>query len=271
MTRSLVQAQFGANAAAYATSDVHAAGESLAMLVGMADPRPDWIGLDVATGAGHMALAFAPHIARIIASDITAEMLAETAALARARGLENVETQIAAADRLPFADAAFDLVSCRLAAHHFPEPAAFVAEAARVLKPGGTFALVDNVSPDPQSLPDLSRAALRDAGIVYNQFEKLRDPSHGRALTVDEWQELIADAGLSVTQQRVIAKEMEFGAWAARMQCTPETTEQLAAMLDQATSAASAHLTAFLRPRRDSAGLWISLRELVLVARKPAA
>lgn len=267
--RSLVQAQFGANAAAYATSAVHAAGESLKMLVGMADPQPAWVGLDVATGAGHMALAFAPHVARMIASDITDEMLAEARALAATRGLANVETAIAPADRLPFADQSLDLVCCRLAAHHFPDPAAFVSEAARVLKPGGAFALVDNVSPDAASLPGLSRAELRDAAVIYNQFEKLRDPSHGRALQVAEWDEIIGDAGLTITAKRVIAKEMEFGAWVRRMQCTQETVARLSAMFDP--DSGRGRLAAFLMPRRDGAELWISLRELVLVARKSDA
>lgn len=268
MKKSLVQSQFGANAAAYATSDVHAAGESLKMLVGMADPQPTWAGLDIATGAGHMALAFAPHVARMVASDITEEMLAETRALAASRGLANVETAVAAADRMPFPDQSFDLVCCRLAAHHFADAAAFVSEAARVLKPGGVFALVDNVSPDGELLPGLSRAELRDAVVIYNQFEKLRDPSHGRALTVGEWDEIIADAGLEVAAKRVIAKEMEFGAWVRRMRCTPETVTRLAAMLSQDKDGGRGHLAAFLMPRRSGADLWISLRELVVVAAK---
>lgn len=269
MTRTLVQSQFGANAAAYVTSDVHAAGESLKMLVGLANPQPDWTGLDVATGAGHMALAFAPHVARMIASDITEEMLAETRALAESRGIKNVDVAIAAADSLPFADRSFDLLSCRLAAHHFPEPAAFIGEAARVLKPGGVFALVDNVSPDEVTMPALSRAEARDMAIIYNQFEKLRDPSHGRALTVGEWHELAGDAGLHVTSQRVIVKEMEFDAWVRRMQCTPETIERLWAMLDPGELCERGQLRDFLLPRRAGSEVWISLRELVLVARKP--
>lgn len=270
MTRSLVQSQFGANAAAYATSDVHAAGESLKMLVGLADPQPHWTGLDVATGAGHMALAFAPHVARMIASDITEEMLAETRALAASRGITNVETAVASADRLPFSDGALDLVCCRLAAHHFAEPAAFVAEAARVLKPGGVFALVDNISPDETTMPALSRAEARDAAIIYNQFEKLRDPSHGRALTRSEWDELIGDAGLRIVAERVIAKEMEFGAWVRRMQCAPDTVARLAAMLEADVEGRSGQLPRFLLPRRSGGEVWISLRELVVVARKSA-
>jgi ubiquinone/menaquinone biosynthesis C-methylase UbiE len=207
----------------------------------------------------------------MIASDVTDEMLAETRALAAERGILNVETAIAAAERLPFDPATFDLVCCRLAAHHFPDPAAFVAEAARVLKPGGVFALVDNVSPDDSLLPGLSRAELRDAAVVYNLFEKLRDPSHGRAPAVAEWLDILDDAGLAVTEQRVIVKEMEFGAWVRRMQCAPETVARLTTMLAPAGDGSRGHLAQFLMPRQDDAGTWIALRELILVAAKPRA
>ena len=157
---------------------------------------------------------------------------------------------------------------------HFPEPAAFVSEAARVLKPGGTFALVDNVSPDAAIMPGLDRAALRDAAVVYNQFEKLRDPSHGRALQTAEWLELVGDAGLEVAAWRVLVKPMEFGAWVERMQCAPATRARLASMLEPAApdgsdpGAGTDLLPRFLMPRQDGEGLWISLRELVLAARK---
>jgi len=77
MTKSLVQQQFGAHAATYVTSAVHAKGASLARVVELVAPRPDWHALDVATGAGHMALAFAPYVTRVVASDITPEMLEE--------------------------------------------------------------------------------------------------------------------------------------------------------------------------------------------------
>ena len=74
MTKSLVQQQFGAHAAAYSTSTVHAKGASLARLVELVKPQPDWRALDIATGSGHTAAAFAPHVSRVTASDITGEM-----------------------------------------------------------------------------------------------------------------------------------------------------------------------------------------------------
>ncbi len=180
--KGLVQRQFGANAAAYATSSVHAKGQSLDRLVELVHPQPAWRVLDIATGAGHTALAMSRHVAHVVASDMIAEMLAETAKLATSRGLANVETAEADAERLPFADHSFDAVTCRLAAHHFPEPARFVAEAWRVLKPSGMLGLVDNTAPDSETMPGLGPMEIAEAAAAYNRFEALRDPSHARAL-----------------------------------------------------------------------------------------
>jgi predicted O-methyltransferase YrrM len=164
---SLNQQKFGAAAADYAASAVHAKGASLARMIALTEPKPSWRVLDVATGAGHTALAFAPLVTKVIASDITDQMLAQAKALAAERNLTNVKIARAHAEDLPFPDMSFDLVTCRLAAHHFRDVSAFAAEAFRVLWPGGTFALVDNVSPEGD---DALAAA-------YNRFEKLRDPS----------------------------------------------------------------------------------------------
>jgi ubiquinone/menaquinone biosynthesis C-methylase UbiE len=265
-TRSLVQQQFGAHAAAYATSPVHARGASLARLVELVRPRSDWQALDIATGAGHTAAAFAPHVAHVIASDITEEMLGEARKLAAAKGLANMVAAVADAEALPFADASFDLVTCRIAAHHFPDVAHFVAEVKRVLKPGGTFALVDDISPDALSTPGFSDADLRDAALAYNAFERLRDPSHGRCLGVAEWTATIAAAGLEVLHHEILPKAMELATWAARMDADPATVARLRAVLEGGTPA----LAAFLEPHLKEGALWFNLDEAIVVARKPA-
>lgn len=265
MTKSLVQQQFGAHAAAYATSPVHAKGASLARVVELVQPQRDWQALDIATGAGHTAAAFAPHVAHVIASDITDEMLEEARKLAVARGLGNMETAVADAEALPFADARFDLVTCRIAAHHFPDVARFVREVKRVLKAGGAFALVDNISPDALSTPGFSDAELSDAASAYNAFEKLRDPSHGRCLGLAEWGALIAATGLKVLHQEILPKKaMEFAPWAARMDADAATVARLRATLEDGTPA----LKAFLKPRVDDGALWFSLDEAIVIARK---
>jgi ubiquinone/menaquinone biosynthesis C-methylase UbiE len=264
MNQSLVQKQFGVAAADYAASSVHAAGPSLQRLVDRVVPKPEWDALDIATGAGHTALALAPLVKRVVASDITDEMLAEAAKLAADRGLANVETAKAEASSLPFADASFDLITCRLAAHHFPDPASFVGESFRVLRPGGTFALVDNVSPDASMLPLATPAELFNAARIFNTYEKTRDPSHARALSLSEWYDLMRNTGFSVVGSELLDQDIAFVPWTERMRCSPETVDVLKAMLHN-----DVLLTSFLRPREENGALTFTLQEAIVVARKP--
>jgi SAM-dependent methyltransferase len=265
MNKSLVQEQFGTHAAAYVSSAVHAKGASLARLVELVRPQKHWQVLDVATGAGHTALAFAPHVASVIASDLTPEMLKEAAKLACDKGIGNIETALADAEALPFEDARFDLVTCRIAPHHFPDIPRFVSEVERVLKPGGTFALADNIEPDAESTPGFVPIELRDAALIYNTFERLRDPSHSRCLGLTEWSDLIEDAGLTVVHKERAPKEMEFGPWATRMGCSAPTVARLRSILLEASPA----LKAFLKPRSEGGVLLFTLDEAVIIARKP--
>lgn len=263
MQRSLAEQQFGPSAAHYATSAVHAAGESLAMLTTMLAPAATWRVLDVATGAGHMAAAIAPHVREVVASDVTAEMLAEAARLFAQRGLSNVVTASADAGELGFATASFDAVVCRLAAHHFASVPAFLNEASRVLRPGGRLGLVDNVAPDAEMLTGASAAEIAATDAGYDAFERLRDPSHVRAFSRQEWRGSLARAGFEMIAEELIEKELAFEPWVERMRCTPETVTQLKAMLQ------SGSLCAFLKPRGSDSDRHFVLREYLLVARKP--
>lgn len=264
MNKSLVQSQFGRNAASYVTSKVHAKGASLARLVELVKPAPTWQALDVATAAGHTAFAFAPHVAGVVASDITPEMLREAAKLAADKQIANVRFAEADAENLPFADATFDLVTCRIAPHHFPDVQKFVAEVRRVLKPGGTFALVDNISPDAATTPGFDAAALAKAADDYNAFEKRRDPSHGRCLTVRQWRHLLTTHRFALEAEEHLDKQMEFEAWCRNMSVPDDVVPGLRTTLETADPA----LAAFLRPGRDEAGQWhFVLIEGVFVAK----
>lgn len=263
--KTLVQQQFGANAAAYATSAVHAKGASLARLVDLVKPGADWSALDIATGAGHTALAFAPHVREVIASDLTPEMLEEAAKLAASKGYANMTTTAADAERLPFPEGRFDLVTCRIAPHHFPDIPAFLRESCRVLKPGGTFALVDNVSPDATITPGFAAAELVEAAAAYNAFEKKRDPSHGRALTTAEWTRDIAAAGLTLVHTEHAPKAMDFATWCKTMKVPEPAVTELRAML----TGAKAALSAFLKPTFEGDKIGFTLDELIAIARKP--
>lgn len=204
MNKTLIQEQFGKTAASYLTSTPHALGKSLERLVALTAPQKTWHVLDVATGGGHVAYTFAPHVARVWATDITQEMLDLVKAEAAKRGLGNVRTTYAKAEALPFEDSTFDLVTCRIAPHHFDSIPEFLAEAHRVLKPGANIALVDNVVP-PGGVGD-----------YINAFERFRDPSHLRAWTMEEWRAALRTAGFAIGHEEQIYKKMEFKNWAAR-------------------------------------------------------
>jgi ubiquinone/menaquinone biosynthesis C-methylase UbiE len=255
--KAKVQTQFGASASQYAQSAVHAGGGSLALLLELAAPRPAWRVLDVATGAGHTALLFAPHVAQVVAVDLTPAMLAQTEKLAQERGLDNIVTRLADAEALPFAEASFDLLTCRLALHHFPHPEQALAEFARVLKPGGRLAFSDNIT-----VPDAPAAA------YYNAYEKLRDPSHHWVYALAELERMFSAAGLVVEAVKQAAmKELEFHDWADRQHVPAADKEKLLEMMRRLPPA----LEPLFAPRWSAGTLYFSLWEAVIVAGKPLA
>lgn len=227
-TKKLVQQQFGATAEGYVTSTIHAEGADLARMVTLVAPRGDEYALDIATGGGHTALAFAPYVREIVATDLTAPMLAAAAQFIRGRGVNNVRFARADAEALPFADRSFDLVTVRIAPHHFPQPATFVREVARVLRMGGCFAFDDNIAPEAAEL-----------AAFINRVEQWRDPSHIRCLTIAEWCALVAEAGLTVTDCELQPrKRHDFADWTARMHMPVDERAALTAWLLAAPTAA---------------------------------
>lgn len=260
--KSLVQQQFGPNAAKYATSRVHAKGASLARLVELTQPQPDWHVLDIATAAGHTAFAFAPHVAHVTATDLTPEMLTVAQNLAAERAITNVSFQPADAEALPFVNNQFDLVTCRIAPHHFPHVDRFIAESARVVKPGGLFAVVDNIAPGTPLRGKKARA-LNAAGDYYNAFEKLRDPSHGRALPLHEWETGFTHAGFTLLTIETADKWMAFDPWARRLGITEDNYTRLKAMLLQAPE----KVNEFLTPKITGARIDFRLTEAILIGK----
>jgi len=143
--------------------------------------------LDVATGAGHTGLYLASLGHEVTCADLSPAMLDRVIEAAAERGL-SVNTRQHPAEEMPYADGSFDLVTCRIAPHHFSSPEAFVSETTRVLKPGGFFLLIDGSVPDDEP----------EAEAWIHEVEKLRDPSHARLLAPRLWQQHCQDAGLTV-------------------------------------------------------------------------
>jgi ubiquinone/menaquinone biosynthesis C-methylase UbiE len=263
MAKKAVQAQFGPNAEAYASSEIHAKGDSLKRLVELVEPHPSWIVLDIATAAGHTAHTFAPYVRQVVASDITSEMLQVAARLGREKKIVNEFLTSADAENLPLAGQKFDLVTCRIAAHHFPNIGKFMSEVWRVLQLGGTLALVDNVVPGSLRGGKIGRDQEK-TGRYVNAFDKLRDPSHVRSLSMEEWRRQFYESGFRLIRQEQARKALGFSAWAERMKVSAENVIRLKAMLQQAPQPVSE----FLNPQFYDDDLTFDLTEAIFIAKK---
>jgi hypothetical protein len=139
----------------------------------------------------------------------------------------------------------------------------FVMESARVLRPGGLFGLVDNVSPDA-SVIDGDAGALAAAADEYNAMEKLRDPSHRVCLTLAQWRALVAEADLAERHVELLDKAMVFNPWTQQQNVDEATKRQLKSMLLEGSDT----FRAFVRPRENNGDVDFVLTEAVIVAAK---
>jgi ubiquinone/menaquinone biosynthesis C-methylase UbiE len=226
-----VSAQFGPTAAAYSRSLVHSDPGALRKAVELARPKPEDMALDIATGAGHMALALAPHVTKVIAYDMTQEMLLETEGNAVTHGVTNLITREGIAEDLPFPDSTFDIVTVRHAPHHFANVTVAIREMARVAKMGARLVVVDSTSPEDASLDR-----------QWNRLEKLRDPSHVRNYRPSEWRAIVASARLHIFFEEVDfctenGRPMDFAVWTQRMNTPVEVVEELTLLFRNAAPA----------------------------------
>jgi len=222
-----VREQYAAVAAAYRTSAVHARGPDLDRMVELLAPIGSERAVDLGTGTGHAAVRLAVNVAAVDAVDLVPEMLAEGAGLAAERGVANVAWHEADVRALPFADRAFDLAVTRVSAHHWADVAAGIGEAARVLRPGARMVVIDTVAPADPGLDSF-----------INAVELLRDPSHGRDLTMAEWERMLEDAGLAVDVSETAPIDLDAADWFARSRTAPWREEAARRLLREATPAA---------------------------------
>ncbi len=214
---------FSENAHLYVSSLAHSQTDDLDLALEKLGDPDGWEVLDVATGTGHTAFFFSQRLAHVFAVDINDEMLEVAQEESDRRSLA-CRFLKGAADELPFDDETFDLVTCRLAAHHFQDPAAFLAEGHRVLRPGGRLLLIDNIVP------------IGSAGKWINEFETRRDPSHVACLTEKAWKDLFQDSGFSEIELQQFPRELDFETWMERMSVEQHDREVAWEKLCQAPS-----------------------------------
>ncbi|MEH7376307.1 class I SAM-dependent methyltransferase [Neobacillus drentensis] len=211
-----VQQQFGKSADSYVSSTIHKDGNDLQKLLEMAMTTGEEELLDVATGGGHTANAFASCVKKVTAVDLTPEMLAAAQNYIIDNGHPNVEFIIGDAEVLPFSEGVFDIVTCRIAPHHFPNVNKFVDEVHRVLKPSGQFLLDDNVVPEEE-----------EYDLFYNTIEKWRDYSHFRAWKKSEWLRMLEISGFEIFEWHRFEKTFHYEPWCNRMNLPEDEKDKL--------------------------------------------
>jgi len=248
--RQTSQEMYSLNPQAYVESKVHSKGESLVRLRELIDMQPGGKVLDVATGGGHTARAFSD-VAIVTASDLThAMLLSARDNLSDAEAIQFVQHDALA---FPYPDSTFNLVTSRIAPHHFPAIRTFIYEAQRVLVAGGMLAVADNISSgEPKSAK------------AYNTFEKLRDPSHVWSYSLDDWDAFMTGSGFRVVQKEILFKEMEFDSWAARMKVEGNDLLRLKALLLRGPE----ELQEWVMPKQEGQRVTFTLTEGIILGIK---
>ena len=210
--------------------------------------------LDVATGGGHTALFLARQGWKVTAGDISSRMLENARKLCAEAG-HAIDTRMFPAEEMPFPEGAFDLLTTRVAPHHFSSPEKFVRETARVLKSGGHFLLIDGSVPDDD--PETEE--------WLHRVEKWRDPSHGRCLSRKAWEELVLRFDLELIRSELHPRKQPDLEWYFETAATPPDNRQLVL---ESVRTASEHVRHALQLGTEDAKVVWWWPMLTLLARK---
>ncbi len=247
-------AQFERQSDRYGKTHILADTRDVAAALAGVDVPVGGTALDVATGGGHTALYLARQGWRVTAGDIAPRMLENARRLAAEAGC-SIATGLFPAEEIPFAAGSFDLVTVRVAPHHFSSPGKFMAEVARMLTPGGHFLLIDGSVPDNDP----------ETEAWLHRVEKWRDPSHGRFLSRSVWEKLVTGNGLELRQSRLDPLKQPDLQWYFETAATPAENRVLVL---EAVRMASLRVRAALRLSEEDGRIVWWWPRLSLLARK---
>jgi ubiquinone/menaquinone biosynthesis C-methylase UbiE len=251
-----VREEFTRQAAEYAAAPVIKDADHIRKLIAEVSPGAADRVLEVATGPGHVALAFAPLCREVVGLDLTAAPLAIAERMRAERGISNLRFQLGDADRLPFGDGEFDIVMCRFAVHHFDQPAQVIGEMARVCRGGGKVAIEDLIASEHPARAE-----------YYNRFERLRDTSHTRALALSELVRTIAMAGVEIVRFSSDALANPVERWLESGHTAPDRAAEARAMIERDVREDLSGANS----RRIDGELYFTHRLAIVVGRKLAA
>lgn len=244
LREELVQEEFDRQAERWFRRELSAPERTiLEQIVQLARIRSDDRVLDVACGTGLVSFALAPYAREVVGLDISPGMLAKAREIRHRRGVRNVHFVLGEAEHMPFKDEEFDLVVCRLAIHHFPQPEREIREMARVLKAHGRLVISDTISSEDE----------REARL-HNALERLRDPSHARMLAHSELTKLIESAGLRICEAHIQTRDRTYDDWMDVIN-DPIRTENLKIVMEEL---ARAGVSAGLKLRIENGQLWLT-------------
>ena len=248
------QGQFDTRADQYGKSHILADTADVDKAVSELKLRPATLALDIATGNGHTAMYLAEKGFQVTAADISTAMLEQAKKLAAEKNLK-IDFRVHSAEKLPYPDNTFGLVTCRVAAHHFSSPETFIRESARVLKTYGYLVLIDGTVPDDHI----------EAHEWMDTLERLRDPSHARFISPNVWRKWCVDAGLTVTKLQVESFKQPDINWYFNVANTPP--ENRKKVLEMIAKAPSSVRELFKIAQEDGKIIWY-WRRVTLVAGK---
>ncbi|MGH7934382.1 MAG: class I SAM-dependent methyltransferase [Candidatus Binataceae bacterium] len=252
---SAIQQQFRRQAEVYSTMPVVTDPKLLDFMVSISDVGKSDRVLDVASGPGYVAMAFAPHCARVVGIDATDRLVARARAGAERVSLNNIAFVLGDVEHMAFAPRSFDLATCRFAFHHFPRAASVIAEMSRVTRPRARMVIVDMLASEDPARAD-----------YHNAVERLCDPSHARALPASEFERIFAHQDFEVTFKQTRKTSYRLEDWIAHGAPSAENTAKIFAMMEASIDDDKSALDV----RREQGTIWFSHTGVSYVIRKRA-